>query len=305
MIVDVGKLIRQRMPDKNGSVLPPDLMMGSYELQDLTDRGVGNLYEGKVIVDKTYGHVAYGCAQYCGYGVDPWMYWDPILTATGGEADQDVWDMDNCTSSDVSVLDYFPDWGTGNHAIATASVHVITGVAPGSTTNFASGTLTVGGASSYKCLATPLQPSGPVNVQVPTDSRIVSQISSYAMTTTSAPACPSKQAGWYRQVKKIVTDQNTPPGDITDDGSVISESLGLTTTNQLNLAPPNPFAPVTTSGGGYFNDQFGFCNPLCPGSSGQTDLNETFTDKPSSGGTYTLKTHTLAYTCKGDTDNGN
>jgi hypothetical protein len=42
-------------------------MMGSYELRDLIDRGVGNLYEGKVIVDKTFGHVAYGCATCCGY----------------------------------------------------------------------------------------------------------------------------------------------------------------------------------------------------------------------------------------------
>jgi hypothetical protein len=67
MWVDVGKLIHDQMPDKNGLLLPADLMMGSYELQDLTDRGVGNLYEGKVIVDKTFGHVAYGCATCCGY----------------------------------------------------------------------------------------------------------------------------------------------------------------------------------------------------------------------------------------------
>ena len=33
------------------------------EMPDLTDRGVGNLYEGKVIVDRSYGHVAYGCPQ--------------------------------------------------------------------------------------------------------------------------------------------------------------------------------------------------------------------------------------------------
>jgi hypothetical protein len=196
MFVDVGKLIRQRMPDKNGSVLPPDLMMGSYEIQDLTDRGVGNLYEGKVIVDKTYGHVAYGCAQCCGYGIDPWMYWDPILTATGAEADQDVWDMNNCTSSDVSVLDYFPDWGTGNHAIATASGHVIKGVAPGSTTNFASGTLTVGGASSYKCLATPLQPSGPANVEPVPSGEITAfedtyQISAAQFLMTLEPTTPN------------------------------------------------------------------------------------------------------------------
>jgi len=36
--------------------------MGSYEFRDLTDTIVGSLFEGKVIYDKTYGHVAYGCA---------------------------------------------------------------------------------------------------------------------------------------------------------------------------------------------------------------------------------------------------
>ncbi len=167
MWVDVGKLIRERTPDKNGSVLPLDLMMGSYEIQDLTDRGVGNLFEGKLTVDKTYGHAAYGCATCCGYMPSAWMYWDPILTATGVGTGQDVWDRDNCTGTDTSVLDYFPSssWGTGNHAIATAIGHMINGVAPGSTTNFATGTLTTGNVESHYCPRQQLSPSGTANVQ--------------------------------------------------------------------------------------------------------------------------------------------
>jgi hypothetical protein len=64
--------------------------MGSYEIQDLTDRGIGNLYEGKVILDKTYGHAAYGCATCCGYE-GPGMYWDPFGLLLGVGSDQDVW----------------------------------------------------------------------------------------------------------------------------------------------------------------------------------------------------------------------
>jgi hypothetical protein len=41
-----------------------------YELQDLIDQGVENLYEGKLIVDKTYGQVADGCAQPNGETLD-------------------------------------------------------------------------------------------------------------------------------------------------------------------------------------------------------------------------------------------
>src|SRR5205807_435361 len=53
MWIDVGKLIRERVPDKNGKTLPSDLTMGSYEFRDLTNKGVGRLLEGKVIYDKT------------------------------------------------------------------------------------------------------------------------------------------------------------------------------------------------------------------------------------------------------------
>jgi hypothetical protein len=57
MWIDLGKLIREHVPDKNGKPLPPDLSSGSYEFRDLTNTGAGTLFEGKVIYDKTYGHV--------------------------------------------------------------------------------------------------------------------------------------------------------------------------------------------------------------------------------------------------------
>jgi hypothetical protein len=42
MWIDVGKLIREHIPDKNGSTLPADLASGSYEFRDLTDNLVGS-----------------------------------------------------------------------------------------------------------------------------------------------------------------------------------------------------------------------------------------------------------------------
>ncbi len=206
MWVDVGKLIRQQLPDKNGLLLPSDLTMGSYEIRDLTDRGIGNLFEGKVILDKTFGHVAYGCAECCGWAVDPWMYWDPIDVLLGLEGDQDVWDRDNCTGTDDSILDSFSKqkWGTGNTAIATANGRVITGVGLGSTTNFVSGDLILGGADSYKCLVTPLSPQGPVN----TGPYQVEPID----TASQGPAqCPSGSAGWVRNVTNQLQYQDGSP----------------------------------------------------------------------------------------------
>jgi hypothetical protein len=67
MWIDVGKLIREQVPDKNGKLLPQDLASGSYQFRDLTDKFIGSLYEGKVVYDKTFGHVTYGCAGCCGY----------------------------------------------------------------------------------------------------------------------------------------------------------------------------------------------------------------------------------------------
>jgi hypothetical protein len=47
-------------PDSEGNTVPVDTMTG-YELRDLDHAYVGQLYEGKLVVDKTYGHAAYGC----------------------------------------------------------------------------------------------------------------------------------------------------------------------------------------------------------------------------------------------------
>jgi hypothetical protein len=61
MALDFGKLIHDQVPDKNGHFLPPGLTEGTYRLLDLNENPVGSLYEGKEIVDKTYGHASYTC----------------------------------------------------------------------------------------------------------------------------------------------------------------------------------------------------------------------------------------------------
>ena len=61
MALDFDQLIHDRVPDKNGNTLPPGLTEGTYRLIDLNDNPLGSLYEGKEIVDKTYGHASYTC----------------------------------------------------------------------------------------------------------------------------------------------------------------------------------------------------------------------------------------------------
>jgi hypothetical protein len=136
MWIDVGKLIREHVPDKTGKVLPPELTMGSYEFRDLTNTGVGTLFEGKVIYDKTYGHVAYGCGICCGYYY-PKVFFNPLLVPVGSTTRNGVTAYNQCTLKydDVSG-DFFGSWGGANTAIVTVDNYgTHTGVFAGSTTS--------------------------------------------------------------------------------------------------------------------------------------------------------------------------
>jgi len=142
MWIDVGKLIREHVPDKNGKTLPADLTSGSYEFRDLTNIGVGALFEGKVIYDKTYGHVAYGCGICCGY-YQPKFFFDPLLVPVSSTTGNGVEALNQCTRAydDVSWV-FDGNWASANTSIATVDYYgTHTGVSPGSTTSSTSGTL--------------------------------------------------------------------------------------------------------------------------------------------------------------------
>jgi hypothetical protein len=50
MWMDIGKLIREGVPDKNGKPLPSDLTSGSYEIRDLTNKGIGTREDNSVFL---------------------------------------------------------------------------------------------------------------------------------------------------------------------------------------------------------------------------------------------------------------
>jgi hypothetical protein len=132
MALDFGKLIHDQVPDKNGHFLPPGLTEGTYRLLDLNDNPLGSLYEGKEIVDKTYGHASYTCMICCGPD-SPWMMYDPLSVLISGFENQSVQAVNSCTERQVDVTGDFPTWWTDNSSIATASGYQINGVAVGST----------------------------------------------------------------------------------------------------------------------------------------------------------------------------
>ncbi|HKO04522.1 MAG TPA: hypothetical protein VJW51_07220 [Candidatus Acidoferrales bacterium] len=126
MWIDVGQLIREGVPDKNGKTLPADLTTGSYEFRDLTNKGAGTLFEGKVVYDKSYGHVAYGCAACCGWSIPVGFWWDPLGIPFDNESDQGVLAADQCNSGDLEDVSdsFYNNWSTGSTAIATVDAYL-------------------------------------------------------------------------------------------------------------------------------------------------------------------------------------
>jgi len=163
MWMDVGKLIREHVQDKNGRTLPLDLTSGSYEIRDLTNTGVGTLFEGKVTYDKTYGHVAYGCAYCCIYSRAT-LWYDPIGVPFYPVADG-VNAYNNCDLGYVDVSDsFYGNWSSANTGIVTVDTYGNhTGVAVGSTTSQTSGELE-GRVLYPECPLKYFGPSGAVNV---------------------------------------------------------------------------------------------------------------------------------------------
>jgi len=145
MWIDVGKLIREHVPDKNGKALPADLTSGSYEIRDLTDIGLVSLFEGKVIYDKTYGHAAYGCATCCDYQ-RPTLNASTLGIPYQGTAQNGVGAIQWCTDQYYDVSSYFMyGWKTGNTSIATVNyMGTYTGVGVGSATAGACGSIPTG-----------------------------------------------------------------------------------------------------------------------------------------------------------------
>jgi hypothetical protein len=164
MWMDIGKLIRGSIPDKNGNTLPLNLTSGSYEIRDLTNKFAGTLFEGKLIYDKTYGHVTYGCGACCGY-TTTYFFSNPLSIPFQGTADQAVWAHDTCDGGlGIDVNGAFDGgYSVTNTGIATvAGLGVYTGVGVGSTTSAALGDLQIN-EPRENCPVLLVGPTGTIN----------------------------------------------------------------------------------------------------------------------------------------------
>lgn len=163
MWVDVGEIIRTGKPDMNGAVLPKDLASGSYQFQDLTNKAVGALYEGKVIYDVSSGHVTYGCAVNC-CNRSVYLNYNPLSVAITLTFTNGVSGDDTCGDDGANLSGDFWNWSTVNPSIATTTkggTH--TGMALGSTTSSTYGQVERPNGR-FGCINFTPEPTGPTNV---------------------------------------------------------------------------------------------------------------------------------------------
>lgn len=231
MWIDVRQLKEGQVADVHGQKLPKDIDMGSYQFEDLSNIGAGNLYEGKVVYDATNGHVTYGCAVCCGYnGASP--FYNPINVPLEFTAGDGVWGHDTCTGNLYDVSNEFAQgWHVTNTSIATVvagGTH--TGHSVGGTTSGTSGTLE--SAGNRQCNLITWLPSAPANtVPIPVNFHFV---------VASAGTGLAVQYNW-----------NSSSGKISDLASCsVSEVVtysGNGTTANGKFSPNSPPFPSGTS----------------------------------------------------------
>jgi hypothetical protein len=141
---DLGKLIRDQVPGKDGKTIPPSVTSGVYQIEDLDDALIGPLYEAKLIVDRTNGYAAYGCYECCGADSLE-MLTNPMGLQVKGSQNQSVISLNTCYGQHINVTNDMTKWSTADTSIATASGRLIAGVGPGSTNQLASGQVPTSG----------------------------------------------------------------------------------------------------------------------------------------------------------------
>src|ERR1700680_3802687 len=164
MWVNVASLIHNRTPDRKGKVLPVEITSGTFDLRDLTPAGDG-LLESTLALDTTMGYQAtQPCVDCCGYEADS-ISFDPypVDVVIDGIDQTSIQALNACSDDTSYITNYFVTWGSYNPSIAAVTAKQVKGVAAGTTTGTASGTVPTPG--SCVCTLYTAAPQVPVTVQ--------------------------------------------------------------------------------------------------------------------------------------------
>jgi hypothetical protein len=264
--IDLGKLIGNQVADKNGKKIPTGVAYGTYELRSLTNTPKEGLFEGKLVVDKTYGHAAHGCMVCCGYPGKGFMNYDPFEVALQSFQTQYVLATNACSYTDDDLTGYYGTWWTGNTQVATASMNQITGVGVGSTSDLASGTIPTGGDwESRHCPNALDTASGGVDVEQlavtsisPTSAMVGTQSLQITINGTGFGNSPTvnlpsgvTQTGIASTDTRIVVTVNISINTATIGAASLSVSANGSTSNSATLTLNGPNKMVVQSNGDF------------------------------------------------------
>ena len=286
--VDVGELIRDQVADSDGHTLPADTMTGSYELRDLDHATVGQLYEGKLVIDKTYGHASYGCGTCCGME-RPTLNPSPFGGPPGIDNEDFIYSTEQCTGFVDDVTYYGYAWSSSNTGVATLPNSTLHTVATGAATGNAAINLQ-GTTRAPLCPQRTWGPQQPVTVAAPY------QVEPIATDSQGIADCPAGSSGWIRNVTNQVQYSN---------GSAFAFA-GLTAADTLSIGSRHDLGggtatgSATTTGDGSFPDTYSVCSAACPQSTGETDALQSWTLN----GSPLPHSNSIVYKCSSISDDG-
>jgi hypothetical protein len=215
MWVNVAELIRSRTPDRKGNLLPVDLSYGTFDLHDLTPANDGLLISS-VALDMTMGYNAtQPCVECCGFLADsPTFDPYPAEVVVDGIEQTGIEAVSGCSDDTSYISSYYATWGSLNPSIAAVTANQVQGVAAGTTTGTAAGTIPTPG--SCVCTLYSSRPQVPVTVTNCPSSTTVSSLTPLSITLLF----PSLKTG-------IGTVSSMQVGPTTTDwgNSQVSESL--------------------------------------------------------------------------------
>jgi hypothetical protein len=161
MWVNLASLIRDRIPDRKGNVLPADLTFGTYDVQQINS-APHSLALASLAVDQTWGYqIAPPYATCCSYGSMGWVP-DSIVLDPEGIAVTDIDATDSCNGSVTNLSSDFGIWSSGNTSVAVVTRQKVQAVGVGTTTGTAQGGV-FEGVGGY-CAFVPEQPKAPITV---------------------------------------------------------------------------------------------------------------------------------------------
>ncbi|MGH9530735.1 MAG: hypothetical protein ACRD2S_12555 [Terriglobales bacterium] len=255
--LDVGQVIRNQLPDSDGNKVPPDTLTGSYELRDLDHPTVGLLYEGKLVIDKTYGHASYGCGECCAF-VRAQLIPNPFAGPPGIDNMDTLQALEQCGGAWMDVSTWAYSWSSSNTSVATLPTRMLHTVAVGGATGWGNVLLQDGNAYPH-CNNRDMEGQQPVTVQMP-DHLYVLTDTAQTLNCGSDPSTQSRQITYevvdatdFRMQAPFLLKENVPT-DIISSCNEQPIMTGATCTSSISYYPGQS---------GEFTD---FLSPGCPSS---------------------------------------